>query len=114
MPGAMETTRSAIERLTCATEPAGAAGNVAGNAACFIAMSVAVAGAIPAKLGDATVPAAGAAVVAALEDAAAAAFAALVLALCAEIASQAPTTMTNGSRNPAKTAKTFQPKPSDS
>src|SRR5436309_3142237 len=113
----METTRSAMERFTCAIGPVGAAGRVAGNAACFIAMSAPSAGAMPAKLGVATAPTVGVAVlgaVVALDCAAAAALRASLLALCAEIASHAPTTTTNGRRNPAKTAKTFHPKPAAS
>src|SRR5438552_112983 len=104
-----------MPRWTRATGPAGAAGNAAGNAACRIAIASAFAGAMPAKLGVARMPALVEAeeeeepVSAAFADAAA--WLARLLALCAEMASQAPITITKGITKPAKTAKTFQPRP---
>src|SRR6478736_8729927 len=56
IPGAMETVEWLMSRRTFATAPAGAAGSVAGNAAWLIASASALAGATPAKLGEATAP----------------------------------------------------------
>jgi hypothetical protein len=126
MPGAIEIVLCLRSSCTRATGPAGAAGSVAGAAACDIASASAFAGATPAKLGVATAPpAVEAPAVIPLEElddvgvalaafAEAAALRASLLASWAETASQRPIDITNGMRKPAKTAKTFQPMPLDS